>query len=55
MDFNNVMARWQAKIGESTEQPKPAASDNPIDTMPENMPLTNRLDKMTPGSSNMGN
>ena len=47
MDFNNVMARWQARISESTEQPDPAASDNPIDTMPENMPLTNRLDKMT--------
>ena len=47
MDFNNVMAIWQARIGESTEQPNPAASDNPIDTMPGNMPLTNRLDKMT--------
>ena len=47
MDFNNVMAIWQARIGESTEQPNPAASDNPIDTMPGNMPLTKRLDKMT--------
>ena len=47
MDFNNVMAIWQARIDESTEQPNPVASDNPIDTMPGNMPLTNRLDKMT--------
>ena len=47
MDFNNVMAIWQARIDESTEQPNPLASDNPIDTMPGNMPLTNRLDKMT--------
>ena len=47
MDFRNVMAIWQARIDESTEQPNPAASDNPIDTIPGNMPLTNRLDKMT--------
>ena len=47
MDFNNVMAKWQARIGESTEQPKTAASDNPMDAMSGNMPLTNRLDKMT--------
>ena len=47
MDFNNVMAIWQARIDESTEQTTPAASDDPLETMPGNMPLTNRLDKMT--------
>ena len=38
----------------ATEQPNPDASDNPIDKMPGNMPLTNRLDKMTPSASTYG-
>ena len=48
MDFNNVMAIWQARIDDSTEQSNPVKSDDPMDTIPGNMPLTNRLDKMTP-------
>ena len=35
-------------ISEVVEPPNPAASDNPLDAIPGNMPLTNRLDKMTP-------
>ena len=32
----------------ATEQSNPVTSDNPMDAIPGNMPLTNRLDKMTP-------
>lgn len=39
----------ETSISEVVESPNPAASDNPIDAIPENrFPLTNRLDKMTP-------
>ena len=48
MEFYTVIDRLKAKANPATEQTNPAASDNPIDTMPGNMPLTNRLDKMTP-------
>ena len=34
-------------ISEVVEPPNPAASDNPLDAIPGNMPLTNRLDKRT--------
>ena len=47
MDFLDVIDRLKASANPATEQPNPAASDNPIDAMPGNMPLTNRLDKMT--------
>ena len=47
MDFYTVIDRLKAKANPATEQTNPVASDNPIDTMPGNMPLTNRLDKMT--------
>lgn len=51
MEFSEVIAKWQAKIEVSeqpeTDEPHPDASVNPLDTIPEGMPLTNRLDLMT--------
>ena len=54
MDFYTVIDRLKAKANPATEQPNPVASDNPIDTMPGNMPLTNRLGQDDTGSSEYG-
>ena len=48
MDFYTVIDRLKAKANPATEQTNPVKSDDPLETIPGNMPLTNRLDKMTP-------
>ena len=55
MDFLDVIDRLKASANPVTEQSNPVKSDGFLETMPGSMPLTNRLDKMTRVSSNMGN
>ena len=45
MDFLDVIEGLKAKANPETPNPEPTG--NPLDTMPEGMPLTNRLDRMT--------
>ena len=47
MEFLDVIAELKAKADDVPEQANPEASDNPLDTKPAGIPMTNRLDRIT--------